>query len=343
MLSMRQSNLSPTRLAAFHRERAFTITELLVVIGIIVVLVGILLPALSAVRQQALRTGSEGTMNEFAKACDIYQTDHNNYPGVLPDDVISALPAAGRLSGTENALLALMGGYRLLTPFSLAGSTEEAEYNNFAGDEIVNTNGWRLKVDRALIGQGPLINMKSYTPYFSPSSNDVRRTKGQETTTAADDIADDPLNLPDLMDRWGQPILYFRAQRHTGPIAVDASQLALLPQFNTATAEPYLVSIRLGDMGEDQTANSLFNIAADPNATFAQIIRTPSQGAADNPLYSTPRGKYALMSAGEDGIFFSQYDGPGTEGAPVTNIVSGQYGRPEVVKEYDDIVATGGG
>jgi len=321
---------------------AFTITELLVVIGIIVVLVGILLPALATVRSKAMETATIGTMNEFSKACDIYQTDHGVYPGVLPDEVLIGL--TDRITGTENALLALMGGYRVVTPFTIAGSTEDLEYTNFAGTEIVSpgaNGGWGLKVDLSEIGQGPLVNMKPFSPYFSPSGNEVRRALGQESINPADDV----LKLPDLLDRWGQPILYFRASRNTGPIAFDSANPTLPPQFITTTADPYIESNGLGEAIEDQTTQSLFNpaVSADPNATFAQIIRAPGQGEPDNPLYSSPRGKYAIMSAGPDGVYFSQYDGPGREGAPVTNIVSGQYGRPDVVKEYDDAVVTGGG
>lgn len=333
----RQSIVHSSTPCRILRARAgFTITELLVVIGIIVVLVGILLPALAAVRENALMTSTEGTMREFSKAADIYQGDHNSYPGVLPDDVLLALPAMEKITSTENALLAMMGGYRVITPFTIAGSKEDLEYTNYSGTQIVNNvNGWSLKVDLTQIGQGPLVNLKSYTPYFSPKGSEVRRAKGQ---------VDEPaIQLPDLIDRWGQPILYFRSSRNTGPLAFDSSNTTVLPQFQTDVNAAYLDSTALGDMGEDQTAYSLFNVAPDPDATFAQIIRTPSQGAADQPLYSTARGKYALMSAGPDGIFFSQFDGPGTEGSPVNNIVSGQYGRPEVVKEYDDSVILGGG
>jgi type II secretory pathway pseudopilin PulG len=335
---------------------AFTITELLVVIGIIVVLVGILLPALSAVRGKALMTSTEGTMREFSKACDIYHGDHGNYPGALPDDVVAGLSDPDRISGTENALLALMGGYRVVTPFTIAGSAEDLDYSAYisaGATEVVSpasNGGWGLAVMRSDIGQGPIVNMKPYSPYFSPSGSEVRRTLGQDTLTDADDPTTDMYNLPDLMDRWGQPILYFRASRNTGPIAFDSGAPGVLPQFITATANPYIESILLGEGREDQAELSLLHpdqhmgSGTSADATFAQIIRTPSQGAPDEPLYSTPRGKYVLISAGPDGVYFSRHDGPGTQSAPVTNIVNDpDYGNPSVVKEFDDAVLTGGG
>jgi methionine salvage enolase-phosphatase E1 len=39
-------------------------------------------------------------------------------------------------------------------------------------------------------------------------------------------------------------------------------------------------------------------------------------------LQSSPRGKYMIISAGKDGIFFSNQDGPGTKKAPITDIVT---------------------
>ncbi len=339
------STLAP-RFAATRSRAAFTITELLVVIGIIVVLVGILLPALAGVREKSLVTSTTATMQEFSKACDIYYGDHSVYPGVLPDDVVARMTAPRRISGTENALLALMGGYRVKTPFTIDNSAEDVEYDNFVAAGAVEVfsepNGWSLAVNVGDMGQGPLVNMKPYSPYFSPSGNEVRRAMGQDSTTNTDDPTTDEFNIPDLVDRWGQPILYFRASRSTGPIARDAANVAVLPQFITATADPYVDSIYLGE-GRENQAKSLFRSAPDPDATFAQIIRSPAQGPPDKPLYSTPRGRYVLISAGPDGIYFSQEDGPGTKTAPVTNIVTGQYGTPNVVKEYDDIVVVGGG
>ena len=333
---------------AFGRP-AFTLTELLVVIGIIVVLVGILLPALANVRQKSMATSTHATMDEFSKACDIYQGDHGVYPGALPDEVVGGLTAPDRISGTENALLALMGGLRVITPFTMNGSTEELDYQNFLTNgavEVVDpagNGGWGLAVNTGEIGQGPIVNTKPYSPYFSPSGSEVRRAQGQDSLTDTDNPLTDEFNLPDLVDRWGQPILYFRASRNNGPIAPDAGNAAALPQFILSTADPYIESVMLGEARENQVENSLFNVAPDTSATFAQIIRSPSQGAPDDPLYSTPRGKYAIMSAGPDGIFFSQFDGPGKPGDAVTNIVTGQHGNPEVVKEYDDVVVMGGG
>ena len=63
------------------RKTAFTLVELLVVIGIIAVLIGILLPALSKARQQAMLVQCAAQLKDFGTAIQMYTMANN---GTLP-------------------------------------------------------------------------------------------------------------------------------------------------------------------------------------------------------------------------------------------------------------------
>ncbi len=71
-----------TLLTKHNRRRGFTITELLVVIGLIVLLIGILLPALAAVKSGGLMTKSMANMRQIATWMRLYSTDNREF--ILP-------------------------------------------------------------------------------------------------------------------------------------------------------------------------------------------------------------------------------------------------------------------
>jgi prepilin-type N-terminal cleavage/methylation domain-containing protein/prepilin-type processing-associated H-X9-DG protein len=66
--------------AAGPRYRAFTLVELLVVIAIIGVLVAMLLPAVSAARDAARRTGCVNNLHQMGLAMHSYQSAHRSLP-----------------------------------------------------------------------------------------------------------------------------------------------------------------------------------------------------------------------------------------------------------------------
>jgi len=78
-------NLSrrPGDLKCRNSHRAFTLVELLVVIGIIAVLIGILLPALNKAKQQSLKVACSSNMRNAGQAIINYAT---NNKGKLPGE-----------------------------------------------------------------------------------------------------------------------------------------------------------------------------------------------------------------------------------------------------------------
>ena len=64
--------------ATIGPRRAFTLVELLVVIGIIALLMGILMPALSRARETARRTACASNLRQLALAVHMYASDFQN-------------------------------------------------------------------------------------------------------------------------------------------------------------------------------------------------------------------------------------------------------------------------
>ena len=309
--------------------RAFTLTELLVVIALIVLLITLLLSALKAVQDKARETRTSATMRAFGNACDAFQQEQGFYPGVVPEYILAydaqqVGPQRRRFSGTENAMLHMTGGFIREADVSAQewnnppeGEWELYQFQSPAGP-------YRVNVDVGKIGEGPIVNGKAYAPYFTPGEKEFAVAQGQTGPTGLG------RPLPDVIDAWGQPIAYLRRMRLVGPLT---GSLADNPQFHVAPLNAYTMSQGLGRLGGNQLELSILNTAPDPDGTLARILGHPA-------LPGQARGAFMLLSAGPDGVFFSREDGPGSPGNPIDDILT-DYG-PSVIDEYDDVLIFGG-
>ena len=318
-----------------HRSGGFTIVELLVVVGIITLLVGVLLVALRSAQTRSKENVTAATIQAFMNGAEVFNQEHGYYPGVVPENILvynAETNGPTPITGTENALLHMMGGYMVR-----AESTPE-QWNNFtsAPNATVYTfdtpdgGTWDLAVDRARIGEGPTVAGKKFEPYFTASDQDVRAIPGQlEEPEQVDAL----VALPDLVDAWDRPILYMRQLRKLGPIVASTSATnPLTAQFNPAPLAPYLDDetnaksvLRDINGGSDRGRNNL-----------ARLLLHPS-------IADQARGAMVLISGGEDRIYFSETDGPGSPTDEIDDLNSPEASTiADIVSEYDDVVRFAG-
>ena len=86
-------------------RRAFTLVELLVVLGIIAILIALLLPTVSRARDQAARTHCLNNIRQIGLGISVYAHDYNELPAPYATAQGSSVPIYYASSGTS--LLAL--------------------------------------------------------------------------------------------------------------------------------------------------------------------------------------------------------------------------------------------
>jgi prepilin-type N-terminal cleavage/methylation domain-containing protein len=111
-----------------NNRKAFTLVELLVVIGIIAVLAGLLLPAVNHMRRSAQITGQKADFQTIASALESYKADFGDYPRN------AQLPTFNTVGGNLHAPIFLSLATALLGPGP--GMTQSLSNSFFPSYEI---------------------------------------------------------------------------------------------------------------------------------------------------------------------------------------------------------------
>jgi len=280
-----------------ERRSGFTLLEMLVVVGIIVLLVSILLPVVGTVRKTAYQTRSANLVVKLATAINNYYNDFKAYPGPLSDDQLdnpNLTPPIqglkGNVTGSENLVLGLLGGLK-----------------------VQSTNG-SIAYDASLVGKGPAsinqLNPKLYSPYvdFNPSELSPMSTAGGTPTFMQEGNMDSA--VPEFMDAFPdpdtRPIIYARAR--VGATGVTTPAAGSPPntkaQYNPKDASAYFMSPKPPDRFEPQTTFPLM-FPDKRTVTADQFFGNPAtipQGQT-TPTDARGKDKFILIQAGKDRIF----------------------------------------
>jgi type II secretory pathway pseudopilin PulG len=319
------------------RQEAFTLIELLTVIGIIVLLVAILLPVVSAVRLKAYVVNTQQQMSVIQAACQSYFHDFNAYPGPVANSSLSgAMPAIpnpkpisglpGTITSSENLVLGLLG---LLTPpttptgpivYTPPGTANGG--TTISPHDVLSLN---------------FINPKSYhyidyiPNQLSPGSSIAMDYALGSTVPPTDSKAPEFIDqIPNPM-----PILWVRANVGNPPaIGTGAAAKVATPddssQYNYMELKDYVSMVRTPGAGKpmlftQQTLAAMYALSQQNPSGLADDVAKPFQSfdassAAPNPpgpgyfanpnVANAPRGKdtFVLISAGQDRVYGTQDD-----------------------------------
>lgn len=320
------------------RNAGFTLIELMVAVAIIAVLVGILIPSLSAVTTNAKRVATTALFTGLDQGLESYraedalggtyppsQTDAPNAPTTIKDP-LSGNPAELILAITGANLLVygLVGADRLGTPGFSDLDGDGQWWNDQGADDSGSVDGaYFLNVD----------TLEPTSPRYPGGGGAYVGDTARESIRTYRQLFDDGVMVtfnapfpsiekqPLFTDAWGRPVLYYRANRAarymvTNPGVTNGiydSRDNTTITGSTAMGgfagvdfgpglidDPYFHKIAVTQFPEIDP--SVHNVATSSNFdnTFERFILDKSVTVRNTPVN---RDSYLLISAGADAIY----------------------------------------
>lgn len=340
------------------RQRGFTLMEMLVVVGIIVLLGALLFPMIVKIKRNASRARTRGDLNAIAAALEAYRADFNDYPRVPgPGNPgqpqyqagptgpgTTPTPPAMRMDGALMLCWALMGPR---PAFGVQAGTDP----NFGGDGA-DGPGFRAGVPLA---PGVILSGKVWGPYLPPEKFKMADPfDGNQDTQAHNNrhlalIDHNGFTGPDSMPGmrnfpvWSA-ILYFPASPAKPKINPDPAQPSV--NINRATATTGTSAaygyFNINDtvcMYDVDDGRLYFRRAGDANTLNAEARLRVTAGDLNNDGYiDTAAGEEALASApfilwapGPDG----RYGIEGTTATATATLAE----RNKLIQKCDDVIS----
>jgi len=298
------------KFALARARRGFTLVELLVVIGIIVLLIAILLPVVSQVRLRAYAANTQSEMQRIMQACLSYYHDFNSYPGPLSNQEVDGGPNIAitglsnpKITSSENLVLGLLG--YLSAPGQLGGNPLFAVTPPQTPHDVSNLNPLQPRSYHYID-----FVAEELSGGFAYGSAGVQRTtdtKGGTATAAgtptAETITD--TNVPEFMDHIPDPmpILYVRTNRGApGSVAngMGGGSSGSLPQYDRSQLGAYgFTEVNMYDYPLPPLAQ--FTMTDSPEWT-AYFLSTTASGQVKG------KDTFMLISAGVDRLYGTKDD-----------------------------------
>ena len=254
------------KLSLLHRRRtegAFTLVELLVVIGIIALLISILLPALGKARKSAQRVACSAKLHQMMLAAGLHANDHHGYyplagnlPGCIPSEIINDPYAQNydymSLTGTGVAprqlapitiSLATEMGFKgaFYTPSNAATLQDLTDPANFSRNFLCPS---QASSPMEVANNGPPALFTLYYSFAGNASSSYNEPQSYIYNEAVLGYNDSLARLRGQASRVHQPALtMFAADGLHGKLSGEVSGYGMYTLFNTRTIAP----VTMGD------------------------------------------------------------------------------------------------
>lgn len=246
-----------------NNHKAFTIVELLIVVTIIALLLGILLPSVSAIRAKAKETAEKAQLNTISMALEAFKQDYGDYP---PSNwlAIPPLPPLTNYCGAQKLSEALLG-------WDLMGFNPNSAWRADGKDSTGTTQVYDSSIANLQTRKGPYLDLATANVFplrklfnntgaLAPDTNvicDVFKVR----RTIDNSSAGKPIMA-------GAPILYYKA--NTNNKTIDANYAS-----NT--------SGRIYDYSDNSPLIQLGKLTANGNSGLMHPFAYPS--GTDYPVF----------------------------------------------------------
>ncbi len=272
-------------------RRGFSLVELLVVISIIAVLAAIIAPATMKAWRQASRTATANDLQAIGAALEAFKADTGDYPRVTG---ASADPEKLGYDGAITLCQALLG----------PADTDDLDDDDGNLDPITVATNERKDLGFRLRPGG-----KVYGPYLP-----AERFQTRKIVTVATVTIPETESTTVLLDRDGQPILYFPAS----PTKPNVRIAATSPYVGQADTSRYDANDNLGATASP--FGPFTRSAADAAAALERIrliLRDDNKNGYIDGTEEPVDLPFVLWSAGPDSVY-----GPNADMAGDTTVLN---------------------
>ena len=297
-----------------REKKGFTLVELLTVLAIVAMLIGLLIPSLTMIRNTARRAKQKAQLTEIELALTAFRNDYGDYPPsywMLPP----GSPPAPSMDycGAQKLAEALLGwdliGFHPKSAWRADGLDAAGgavsydpppQTRDVDGDGVPDTYSER---------KGPYLELATTNAFKLGDLYGPVALAGSALSTAADTfVICDSFGVKKITIAPGQtamagtPILYYRA--NTASKTIDPAVLPHLRIYNIMDNVPFIAQLqsvekniadaRDHELGDPANSQLFYNYIQDPKVTARPWPYRPDS--------------YLLISAGIDGLYGTKDD-----------------------------------